>query len=114
LEEGENNENNSGASPNYVKADKGEPSGSHVEVSLNNKPIENNLETSNETILGHELKHSHDYDKGNMKGQTFIPSSHKSEKEIRAVNFENRIRKKQGLTKRTTYGRKKIAKEKLK
>ncbi|MDY0086422.1 MAG: RHS repeat-associated core domain-containing protein [Bacteroidales bacterium] len=102
------------ASPNHVKADKGAPSGSHALLTLDESPIENNLQTSKETTLGHEMKHSWDYDKGNMAGETFKPRTNKSPSEIRAVNIENRIRYKQNLPKRTTYGGKPIDPKKLK
>ncbi len=113
VEESSNGRSTSG-STNWSLADEGKSTGSHITMSLCEKPIENNLPTTHETTLGHELKHSHDYDKGNMEGQTFVPSSHKSKKEISAVNFENKIRKKQKLKKRTTYGKKQIDKKKLK
>jgi hypothetical protein len=101
-------------STNYIASDKGEPSGSHIIVSLDGETIEKNLPITKETTLGHELMHSYDYDKGNMKGQAFVEPSAKSPAEIRAVNFENRIRYKQKLPLRKTYGQQKIDPTKLK
>lgn len=102
------------ASPNYIAADKGEPSDSHMLVTLAETPIENNLKTTKESTLGHELKHSWDYDKGNMKGETFRYKTNKTPSEIRAVNFENRIRYRQKIETRSTYGKKPIDPNKLK
>ena len=98
----------------WDKADNGKSIGTHVYVTNNKETIESGLETTNETHLGHELKHAHDYEKGELKDQSFIPSSNTSNKEIRAVNYENIIRARQKLKKRTTYGNKPIPKDKLK
>jgi hypothetical protein len=56
---------------------------------------------------------SGDYDQGKNAGQMHIRPSNKSPKEIRAVNFENRVRVRVGRKMRTTYGGKSIEKDKL-
>jgi RHS repeat-associated protein len=82
----------------------GASSGSHVVVSLNGNDIENGLHTSNETTLGHELKHSFDFDQGNMKGEKGVQPSAKDPAEQRAVKFENLIRSFYNIQLRKTYG----------
>ncbi|MDR2036491.1 MAG: hypothetical protein LBQ60_01060 [Bacteroidales bacterium] len=93
---------NRARSLDYNEAEKGNPTGSHVIVTLDANS-EGGGDTP-ETNLGHELSHSYDYDQGNNKGQTSIPPSSKSPTEIRAVNFENRIRNFFKMELLTTYG----------
>lgn len=57
--------------------------------------------------LGHEIKHSSDVDKG-IIDNTVYPPSEIPQREIDAVNFENKIRKKLDLPKRTQYADKPI------
>jgi RHS repeat-associated protein len=93
---------------NYIKSDNGEPVGSHIIVTLDNSKIENNLESNEEITLGHEFRHAFDYDQGLSDGGAFTIPSNKSKQEIRAVNFENRIRKYLKMDLRTSYGKKPI------
>ncbi|NOU17306.1 MAG: RHS repeat-associated core domain-containing protein [Bacteroidales bacterium] len=92
---------------------KGERCGSRIDVTLGKEETEKDVPSTNETILGHELQHSYDYDQGNMAGEMDIESSNTDPKEIRAVNFENRIRSFFHLKRRTTYGGEPIDKSKL-
>lgn len=92
---------------------KGDPSGSHVRVSLIEGEIENGLPSTKETIMAHELKHADDYDKGNMVGRIGVEPSNTSPFEIRAVNFENKVRSANKMELRKTYGGKPIDKKKL-
>lgn len=94
----------------YVDAERGNPTGTRTILSLSEHFVEKDLLGTNETTLGHELRHAYDYEKGKMKGLTHDKRNNTSEspKEIRAVGFENRIRKAMGLPLRTTYGGKKI------
>jgi hypothetical protein len=69
---------------------------------------------SDEAVLGHELLHSYDYQEGNMKGEDYRRKDNRDPTEIRAVNFENRIRYSEGEKKlRTTYGGDPIENHKL-
>ena len=92
---------------------KGDPSGSHVRVSLIEGEIENGLPSTKETIMAHELKHADDYNKGNMVGRIGVEPSNTSPFEIRAVNFENKVRSANNMELRKTYGGKPIDKKKL-
>ncbi len=98
---------------NYIPVEKGERTGSNIVLSMTESPIENNLKTTNATTLGHELRHAFDYDQGLFKGSNISDKNRGTAKdpaEIRAVGFENRIRKNQNLPLRTTYGNKPIKK----
>ena len=93
----------------------GEQTGSRIRVTLSGEPIEGNLPTTAESTLAHELLHSFDFDQGNRTGyfgERDIPG-HLNPSEIRAVKMENRVRAKQGLDRRTTYGKEKIDKKLL-
>ncbi|WP_230139827.1 MULTISPECIES: RHS repeat-associated core domain-containing protein [unclassified Pedobacter] len=57
-----------------------------------------------EILVGHELSHAYDNLKGNNKGEANTKSSASKKGEIRAVKFENKIRKEEGKKERTTYG----------
>lgn len=63
---------------------------------------------TNEEILGHELKYAYNR-KHNMQGKGYTDNRVPHE-EIDAVNFQNIIRKKQGLKPRTTFAKKDISK----
>jgi len=98
------------ASSDPYKSNLGQKTGSNVRVTLSSEPIENGLKTTPETVLGHELQHSLDFDQGIRKGyyeEIDIPG-HLNPAEIRAVNMENRVRAIQGLDKRKTYNNEKI------
>jgi hypothetical protein len=69
------------------------------------------VEDTDVSLISHEMQHQYDYETGNMKDAKY-PSS-ESPQEIRAVNNENRIRRIDGLKKRTTYGGEEIDKKKL-
>ena len=86
-----------------------------IHVSLNKKTIENNLRNTPTATLGHELMHAFDYDQGNFKGMIGRPKSvyDVDPMEIRAVYFENLVRKNRGLPIRMTYGGNIISKSSL-
>lgn len=89
----------------YSLANSGIPVETRVFLKLNGGAIEDGLSTTNETTLGHELKHAYDFDQGKYKG--ILPWESRSEvnpAEISAVVFENKIRAIQGLPRRTSYG----------
>ena len=94
------------------KSNEGERQGSYVWFDISGLPKDGKEQFSFETVLGHELYHSYDFDKGNMKGylsdiQEKLPFA-KLPHEVRAVMFGNRIRNHQGLKARTTYDGMKI------
>jgi len=102
--------NRSDSSPqgnNYVASEKRESIGSYIVVNFKQNPLEDGLKNNEETELGHELRHSYDYDQGKNKGQdTFDKRNQtaKDPKEIRAVGFENRVRRLMKLEQRKKYG----------
>lgn len=65
---------------------------------------EDGKNVESEILVGHELSHAYDNLKGNNKGEANTKSSASKKGEIRAVKFENRIRKEEGKKERTTYG----------
>ena len=90
----------------YSLANSGIPIDTRVFLKLKGGDIENGIPTTNETTLGHELKHAYDFDQGKYKG--ILPWESRSEvnpAEISAVVFENKIRAIQGLPQRTSYGK---------
>ena len=92
------------------KSNLGEKTGSMINVTLSGEDIEGGLATSPESTLGHELLHAFDFDQGNRAGyadEVDIPGN-LDPAEIRAVKMENRVRAKQGLELRDTYGGKRI------
>ncbi len=91
---------------------KGTPTGTHIMVTLGGDELLDGTPSTSETTLAHELRHSYDYDKGNMKDNSQYNDS-KDPAEIRAVNFENRVRKAKGLPIRTKYGNDAIDTKKL-
>ena len=103
-------ENDRVTSTDGVRSNRGEQTGSHLALGLLGGPIENNLPSTPESTLAHELSHSYDFDQGNLKGyfdQRNVPH-HKRSSEQRAVYYENIVRNKMGLDPRKTYGGKKI------
>ena len=96
-------------------AHSGIPVEADIHVSLNKKTIEENLRNTPTATLGHELMHAFDYDQGNFKGMIGRPKSvyDVDPMEIRAVYFENLVRKNRGLPIRMTYGGNKISKSSL-
>ncbi|MDO1451086.1 M91 family zinc metallopeptidase [Rhodocytophaga aerolata] len=118
MEEDEFNQNS-----NYVTSRRpylskqGIPMGSRSILTLKDEEnLEDGTKAISLTTLAHELRHMYDHDQGKMKGyldeDKLTPE--KRPKEIRGVNFENRVRYRIGLKLRTTYGDKKIDKSKLK
>ena len=90
----------------YSLANSGQRVDTHILLRLNGRSIENGLRTTDETTLGHELKHAYDFDKGAYKG--ILPWEKHSEvnpAEISAVVFENRVRAALRLPKRLSYGK---------
>ncbi|MDP2176236.1 MAG: RHS repeat-associated core domain-containing protein [Bacteroidota bacterium] len=95
------------------KAQAGKPTGSHIIVDYNEKLVLDKVEDSPETNLAHELSHAYDLDQGKNKGHNNDKPTSKSPKEIRAVNFENRVRNALGKKLRKSYNGKQIEKSKL-
>lgn len=62
---------------------------------------------SDATIVTREMQHQFDYNQGKMGDSIGKPGAD-SPSEKRAVENENRMRKQEGLPKRTTYGGVKI------
>ncbi len=85
------------------RANEGSPVNTHTALYLSGNSSKKDAST-----VAHELRHIYDYDKGKMKGEVYTKSSHKSPKEIRAVNLENRVRARVGRALRNTYGGEKI------
>ena len=85
-------------------AHSGYPQAADIKVSLNTTTVDGVPNTPT-TTLGHELMHAFDYDQGNYEGH----DNEVDPIEIRAVYFENKIRKKRGLPIRTKYGKYKIS-----
>ncbi|MEA4887385.1 MAG: RHS repeat-associated core domain-containing protein, partial [Bacteroides graminisolvens] len=88
------------------KLDDNKPQGSKIFYDPYNKKRKDGTERTPRIGLSHELKHSSDLDEG-------IATSERTGNgilimDVRAVNTENRIRKKIGEPQRVTYGRKKI------
>ena len=90
-------------------ANKGDSVEANIHVTLQKRIIEYNLMNSPTITLGHELMHAYDYDKGNFKGMIPAPSGQIDPMEVRAVYFENLIRKELGFPKRTTYNKRAIS-----
>ena len=90
------------------KADEGIPQGTTIGYDPYKETDSNGERRVPRVGLSHELRHSHDADKGTMtqeeteNGVLLI--------EVRAINTENRIRMKTGDPKRTKYGKKEIPK----
>jgi RHS repeat-associated protein len=116
IQLGNKNEATPRSKPERWDADlKGKKVGSFVFITqetLNgNHTIEDNLPTTIETTVAHELSHSSDFQNGRMKGELTIGGTVgtvNSKTEISAVKVENIVRNKQNLPKRETYGGKKI------
>jgi hypothetical protein len=68
---------------------------------------------SNFSTVAHELQHQYDFDQGNNADSQNIDSSSKDPAEIRAVFFENLVRKIDSKLKRERYGGDLIEKAKL-
>ena len=106
----------------YVKETKdaianGEPMGTETTYNLSNDEKKSLNESqgvpdSDGTIVVHEMQHQFDYDQGNMADSQGKKGAD-SPTEQRAVKNENRVRKQEGLPKRTTYGGVKIDPKKL-
>ena len=94
-------------------ANEGVPVGTWLKFSFNKAGFDD-VYPSYETTIGHELSHSFDYDQGLQKNN--LPSKYpvwKNPTEIRAVNFENRIRYRLHKPLRYKYGGFPIEKSKL-
>ena len=83
----------------------------HIKVTLQKRYIENNLLNSPTITIGHELMHAYDYDQGNFEGMIPALSGQVDPMEVRAVFFENLIRKELGFPRRTVYSGQKITPE---
>jgi uncharacterized protein RhaS with RHS repeats len=68
------------------------------------------VEATDLTTVTHEMQHQYDLDQGNSTDDAY-PNNAQDPSEIRAVNNENRVRKKDD--KRTTYGGEQIDQNKL-
>ena len=75
-----------------IGADAGGKSGTNVLFDPKDEGSHSGETFSLDDVLGHELFHAFDFQNGNMKGEGEIPSSSTDPAEIRAVNFENKIR----------------------
>ena len=96
-------------------AHSGIPVAADIHVSLKKRTIDDDLPNTPTITLGHEIMHAFDYDQGNYKGMIDRPKSAYvvDSMEIRAVYFENIIRKNRGLPIRKTYGSNKISNSSL-
>lgn len=86
----------------------GESIGTHTTLNFSEaekKELEKSqgVPDTNATIVTHEMQHQYDYDQGNMADSQGKEGA-ESPTEQRAVKNENRMREKEGLPKRTTYG----------
>jgi RHS repeat-associated protein len=97
----------------HQKAQAGKPTGSHIILNYDEKSVLDKIDDSPETITAHEFSHAYDFNQGKNKGHNNDAATAKSPKEIRAVNFENRVRNALGMKLRKTYGGKQIEKSKL-
>ena len=102
----ENNSSlNQTVSQDPSSAHKGNATGTQVTLDINESQHFDNVESTPETTIGHELQHVYDYNVGNFKGEiNGERRTGKSPSEIRAVQFENIIRKDLKLPTRKTYG----------
>jgi hypothetical protein len=96
---------------------KGSPTGTQTTLNFSEEAKKDfqeteGVENSDLSIVTHEMRHQYDDEIGNSKDNHGFNSA-KDPSEIRAVNNENRGRKMQGLSKRTTYGGEKIDPKKL-
>ena len=93
---------------NYVQskdesgAHKGEPTGTRVVLKFIQEKFDG-VTSTDETTVGHEMKHVFDFNVGNFKGEINDYYGNVPPYEIRAVRFENKIRKAFHLNKRKTY-----------
>ena len=83
-------------------ANEGVPVGSWVLLSLQRENVDG-VPNNSLTTIAHEIAHSYDYDQGKMKGNLPWGGNEIEPTEIRAVNFENRIRVRIGMPRRTKY-----------
>ena len=90
-------------------ANEGESVEANIHVTLQKRVIENDLKNSPTITIGHELMHAYDYDRGNYKGMIPAPYGQIDPMEVRAVYFENLIRKELGFPIRTTYNKRAIS-----
>ena len=91
-------------------ANDGKPVESWIKLSLTPRKTDD-VQSSFITTIGHELRHAYDFDQGLMEGirpWSGHPSDNPSE--VRAVNFENRIRYRTKKPLRYEYGGKPINK----
>ena len=88
----------------FSLANDGVRQAAYVHVSFRNSVIEENLDSTPTSTLGHELMHAFDIDQGNYKGMISNKFRGVNPMEIRAVYFENLIRRKKNLPIRKTYG----------
>lgn len=89
-------------------ANEGKPVGSWIKLSLKQRKTDD-VHSSYITTVGHELSHAYDFDQGLMKGiRPWGQHPSKDPTEIRAVNFENRVRYKTNKPLRHEYGGKRI------
>ena len=83
-------------------ANEGKSVGSWIMLSFN-KDIVDGVVNNNTLTVAHELSHSFDFDQGKMKGEVPWEKVGIPPTEIRAVNFENRVRVRLGMKQRRRY-----------
>ena len=83
-------------------SNEGLPVGAWMMFSLKKDTIDG-VENNSMTTIAHEISHSYDYNKGLFKGENPWKGNGPAPTEIRAVNFENRVRVRTGMQKRTKY-----------
>jgi len=93
------------SSENDSKSENGIPTGSVTEYDPNDNTSAAGEKRDPKYALAHEMSHAADNDTGNNQEGS---SNGIDNGEIRAVNFENRVRSGSGAPLRTTYGSKKI------
>jgi len=111
IQDGFYSGNSGTASTHPELADKGQSTSSVVQIFYGQK-VDGKMVNS-DLLVGHELFHVYDLQEGNMRGQEKQKPSNTNVAEIRAVNFENRIRNANGMPLRTTYGGAEIDPKKL-
>ena len=96
---------NSVQSLDMSSAHKGERTGAYMDLDIKESQHFDDVDSTPETTVAHELRHVYDYNLGNYKGKlNGNKATGKDITEIKAVQFENIIRNALNLPIRTKYG----------